>query len=508
MIEERVATTAKKLSGRDSSKRSRLGLPQGAGTRKGFTSEGDVICENCFDAKLKLDDLREEIVRLKKKIKRLENSEIQQARDTTHRPSSRVDFKKDTDPESQKKRGGGKVGHPGRSRTALHSRDAKRNAIIELPRMEKCPDCDVNLKVRDLRERTVVDVAKQKAKRLVFKFQRTRCPQCARIYAPRPPVLPKALYSNRLVAQAAVMHYVHAVSIGTICRILGPEVKESSLIATFQRLGKMCEKAAENFRIEYRKSYVKHADETGWRTDGKSGYAWLFTSPTVSIFTFRETRAAHVAHEVFGPDMLAGVLVVDRYGGYNKAPCAIQYCYAHLLREVAKIGEEFSQDEEVSLFAARLAPLLAQAMRLRTTKIPDIDFYREAAVIKNEILAVFDVPCRHTETQRIYSIFNRRKKRLYHWADDRRVPAENNFAEREIRSAVIARKTSFGSQSEAGAKARSHIMSVLFTAQKRLGGQPVEEWLHQSLNTIAADSSQTLLDVMPLPSHPNILTDT
>lgn len=35
---------------------------------------------------------------------------------------------------------------------------------------------------------------------------------------------------------------------------------------------------------------VKPADETGWRTDGHSGYAWLFCTPALSIFAFRETR--------------------------------------------------------------------------------------------------------------------------------------------------------------------------------------------------------------------------
>ena len=34
--------------------------------------------------------------------------------------------------------------------------------------------------------------------------------------------------------------------------------------------------------------------------------------------------------------------------------------------------------------------------------------------------------------------------RLYHWADDRNVPADNNLAEQDLRPLVIARKISFG----------------------------------------------------------------
>lgn len=57
---------------------------------------------------------------------------------------------------------------------------------------------------------------------------------------------------------------------------------------------------------------------------------------------------------------------------------------------------------------------------------------------------------------------------MYQWASDRRVQADNNRAERELRPTVIARKVSFGSQSEAGAKTRETLMSVLQTLKKRV----------------------------------------
>jgi len=47
------------------------------------------------------------------------------------------------------------------------------------------------------------------------------------------------------------------------------------------------------------------------------------------------------------------------------------------------------------------------------------------------------------------------------------VPADNNRAERELRPLVIARKVSFGSQSDAGAQTREILMTVLHTLKKR-----------------------------------------
>jgi hypothetical protein len=50
---------------------------------------------------------------------------------------------------------------------------------------------------------------------------------------------------------------------------------------------------------------------------------------------------------------------------------------------------------------------------------------------------------------------------------DPAIPAENNCAERDLRGLVIARKVSYGSQSDQGAKTCEGLMSVLHTLAKR-----------------------------------------
>jgi len=136
----------------------------------------------------------------------------------------------------------------------------------------------------------------------------------------------------------------------------------------------------------YRASEVKHADETGWRTDGNNGFSWLFCTPAISIFRVRKTRSASVAKKVFGVEALPGVLVIDRYNGYNKMPCSIQYCYAHLLRTVKDLEKDFPENAEIKSFVQALAPQLTRAISPRTLEITDKQFKRQAAKIKNEII--------------------------------------------------------------------------------------------------------------------------
>ena len=89
------------------------------------------------------------------------------------------------------------------------------------------------------------------------------------------------------------------------------------------------------------------------------------------------------------------------------------------------------------------------------------------------------------------------------WAEDRNVPAENNLAERDLRPTVIARKVSFGSQSDAGAHTRGVLMTVLGSLKKR--GVDVATHLKQVLDELAKDIHQ---DPFPLlfprdPPNPN-----
>ena len=178
-----------------------------------------------------------------------------------------------------------------------------------------------------------------------------------------------------------------------------------------------------------------------------------------------------MARQVFGDQQLPGVLVVDRYNGYNQTPCAIQYCYAHLLREVQDLAKEFPEVEEVSRFVGSFAPLLADARQLRARPLTAAQFGPQALELKVEIKSLVHAPAQHPGIQKIQNIFREQKTRLYHWAKNPAIPADNNRAERELRPLVIARKISFGSQFEQGAQTRETLMTVPHTLRKRTTGR-------------------------------------
>jgi transposase len=420
-------------------------------------------CKQCLEKQRKIDQLQEEIIRLKAKLRYQERT-AQEGFFGSSTPSSKVPVKTGRPAQEPRPQGGGKVGHQGHGRGRIRPDQADRVERIAIG--DVCPDCGGLLKAKGSKSRTVIDCQPVRIQKVVYRLERKRCPHCRRLFTARPPgVLAKCLYSNQLLAHVAVEHYVYGRTLGQIEKQTG--VGYSSLVEALHQLSERFKEVPKALIQAYRQASVKHADETGWRTEGRNGYAWLFCTPDVSIYRFRRTRSGRVAREVFGDNPLPGVLVVDRYNGYNRMPCSLQYCYAHLLRNVHDLEKEFQENEEIHRFVEALAPQLANAIHLRGLGLATRPFKREATKIKNHILQIVNRPARHPAIQTMQDLFRQKADRLYHWADDPHIPADNNRAERELRPLVIARKISFGSQSDAGARTREILMTVLLTLVKR-----------------------------------------
>jgi transposase len=421
-------------------------------------------CEECFNKQREIDYLKEEIQMLKQRLRYKERKE-QEGFLGSSTPSSKIPVKANTS-EKQSKPKGAQQGHKGNGRKAITESDADCIETIESVAGDRCPNCGNPLAEKGIENRIVFDSRPLKMQRILYRLPKKYCAHCRKTFQPQAPgVLPRGLYGNQLIATVSAMHYLHGIPMGRICEQIG--LGAGSLVEVFHNLARLFASVVQKLIEEYRISPVRHADETGWRINGKNGYVWLFATEKISIFLFRKSRSAKVPQSIFGDKQLSGVLVVDRYAAYNKTPCALQYCYAHLLRDVENLEKDFPESGEIKVFVSIMAPLLTTAMNLRSQPIPDEEYYAKAAGIKAQIIAAVEASAVHLGIQHIQNIFHENAHRLYHWVDNRRVPAENNLAERDLRPTVIARKVSFGSLSDAGAHTRSVLMTVLHSLKKQ-----------------------------------------
>ena len=223
---------------------------------------------------------------------------------------------------------------------------------------ESCPECHTALTGGwPQRTREVIDIPAVPAEVTEHVFIARTCPLCRQRRRPRDPLKGLAVGRQRLRANLAslivtlreearlpvrtIQWYLRTfhqlkLSVGAIVRAVhqvarqaGPEVSES-----LERI---------------RSSPVVHAGETGWRENGRNGYAWTFSTATERYF-LRRGRGKEEVDEVLG-DSFEGILVSDFYASYDHYPGLKQRCWAHRLRDIHKLKARYPEDGGLAQWA-------------------------------------------------------------------------------------------------------------------------------------------------------------
>jgi transposase len=451
-------------------------------------------CESCFKKQRRIDELMEENIRLKQQLRQYQKK-AKQGYFGANTPSSQVPVKPNR--SEAKKKPGAKVGHPGRGRQRITKDNADQ--VVEIyPETKECPHGHGALHKHKIHERGVLDMLPLKIIQQLQLLMEMKCPVCNfRVKAKAQNVMPKNLYSNTLLSNISMLYYQHGIPLRRLCKIFG--LRPGSLIHNFHRLAQALQSIYQKIIKDYRTARVKHADETSWRINGKNGWAWVFCNLQTVIFHFTDSRKGEVARNMIGKSNGNDVVVVDRYGGYNGIDPPRQFCFAHLLRDVQQLEKDFPDNQEVVIFQGVFAPFLSEAMKLRNQPIDDETYHYKAKSLKRKIVRTANKDSRHPAIAQIQEIFLNHPKQLFHWVNDRRIPADNNQGEREIRSSVISRKLSFGSQSALGANTRSVLMSVFRTLDKRQRQQSTDQHFEKMLNAIEKKNRKLSVKASLLP---------
>ena len=409
-------------------------------------------------------------------------------------PSSKQINKVNSTAENRAKLGGAKLGHTGHGRQEFTAEEVDQTVDLEV--MPELCDCGSNAWQPDrIISHSVYRFIPARIEKCLYRKWEYVCSACGRsATGPTPGVMPGALFGNALAAHLLTEHYGHGQTVGSLEKRW--DVNHGSFFQLAHRTADQLEKCFDYILFRLRQdSRLVHADETPWSMDGARGYAWFFGNDDFKVFLFRHTRGSIVPKNVIGTDPLEMVLVTDRYGGYTAdLKVARQYCFVHLLRDLKKQELDFPDEPEVRHFAADLKPQLVTAIELRNGGLSLKNYRRRAAAIKKKIIKICAAPARHPAVQYIQNIFREHQDKMFQWVKSPDIPAENNFAERALRPMVIARKISFGSQSERGLKTREILMTILHTARCR-GHDPVE-FLARALDLLAENNLTAVIRLL------------
>jgi transposase len=373
----------------------------------------------------------------------------------------------------RKKKPGAREGHAPARRPAPKHIDERKDH-----RLQRCPCCGGELQRCDrTRTRTIEDFLKD-LRTVVTEhtIHRDYCPACKKHVEPVvPDAMPNATIGHRAISLTSWLHYGLGLSIQQVRELalcqFQTHLSAGGLVAAWQRLAEVLEPWYVQIGLDAKASAVLHADETGWRMNGKTWWLWCFANRVTCYYMLDPSRG-YPALDKFFADAFDGVLVTDFWAAYNAFAAERQCCLAHLLRELEKV-DLTNGSAEWKAFAKTLRRLVRDGIRLR--KRADFSPEKYASRIRRidaRLVALSEATYRDADAARLAQRLRKHTDELFTFLDYPEVPYDNNLAERMIRPAVILRKNCQSNRSEKGAAVQAVLMSVYRTL-KLCGHDPL-----------------------------------
>ena len=418
--------------------------------------------------------------------------------------------------------------HPGRN---VIPEDIEHEEVVhDISPEEKMCDCCGNVKVEISRKKhTVVERIPARYKATVHIRPVYGCPKCKSGISVAEPVvlpIPKGIADVHLLCFVIISKYRYHLPLYRIQRQIFHESRiwftRSTIVSWLRHLYKTVRRIHYELLGEYKRSPVKHADESPIKVrygdiPGKhhEGRMWAGVgrdgpgSPVAAVFHYDKSRSAGAA-EVFLKGSRAGdVLMVDGCSSYNapvrKYSLIELNCMAHARRKFVeafeagyhkdyckKIIRKFGQLYRLERFAENTHADTEKRLQLRQLYSKKV-VAEIKAYLTNPGFAV--LPSNKTGEAINYML--NRWEQLTRFLENGIYPIDNNPVERIIRALAIGRKNWLYAGSESGAKWCAAYYSIFSTCL--LNNINPEEYLPDVLMRLAMrPDNADVKDLLPV----------
>jgi hypothetical protein len=376
---------------------------------------------------------------------------------------------------------------PGRKKGTGRFASRRRPAPEEVTDTKKeplayCPECDGELTQRKEHEQFVVDIPPVEPIITRYVTESGYCPTCQKRARSRHPEqisdatgAAGVVIGPRAKALAADMKHRFGVSYGKVCGLMedafGLQGTRGGWYQAGVRLAQQARPVYKELVEVLRESAIVHADETGWRIGTLSAWLWVFTNQETTVYTIRRSRGHEVVLDILGAEF-AGILNTDCFLAYDAKALndwLKQKCVGHLLRNLSEI--EASKTGGAVPFARNVTQLLRDGLQLKAEKadLSPATFAERAAVLEKRLDQLCHERRRFTDPDnaRFAKRLRKHREHLLRFLYVDELDATNNLAERQLRPAVITRKTTGCNRTDEGAETHAILSSVLTTCHQR-----------------------------------------
>lgn len=395
-----------------------------------------------------------------------------------------------------KRKRGGQPGHDGHERQLV-----KPDALVEV-KPESCVHCGDRLTGEDADpwRHQVTEVPRISAQVTEYRLHSLCCAGCGqRTGAAWPEGVPRGAFGPRLQAIVAVCSGAYRLSKRNIAELVhdffGVEISLGSVSNLEEATSEALAVPYEEAGVAVRATQVVHADETGWYQKSKLAWLWIAITSTIAVFLIRTSRSAKVAQELLGKHFV-GFLVSDQYQGYHwLSGRRRQFCWAHLIRGFRGLLEWPAAKALGERFLDFSERMFSQWHRIRDGTSSRAAFKITAESLRQEFAALLGegMGSSHARVRGMCKTLLRHEPSLWTFVGHAGVEPTNNRAERALRTAVIWRKISFGTDSERGSRFVERMLTAVTTL--RLQGRNVLEYVASACH--AAHLGQTAPSLLP-----------
>ena len=376
--------------------------------------------------------------------------------------------------EPSGRKSGGQLGHEGHGRKLKPVSEVDQ--IIDV-RPEQCGQCGTLLLGEDGEPERHQVTELPRIKPVVTEYRRHRlgCVACgASTQAEWPATMPAGSFGPRVQATVGYLTGRMGASqrevqdlLATLCQT---DVSVGSVGALEQAVSTALAVPVAEAATYVQRQPVRNADETSWREKTKRAWLWISVTPLVTIFRLLKTRGAAGAKDLLGA-VVWGTIGTDRYAGYHWIdPRQRQFCWAHLKREFIAWSERTGETARIgrALFAVE-HQLFTLWHRVREGTLAWADFQVAMLPLMARVktLLVEGVAGADAKTQGTCRNLLKREVALWTFVWEPGVEPTNNCAERPLRRAVLWRRRSFGTQSEAGSQFVERILTAVTTLRQQ-----------------------------------------
>lgn len=441
----------------------------------------------------------EETSELKARVLELENELLKSQREAKrqaapHRRRMRI-------PKGEHKKPGRPEGHEPAWRRPPPAEEV--DETVEVPLEHCCPDCGDELVDFERHVHHVTDLPEiPKLKVTKYVTYSGRCPCCRQRWNSRAADQPSfatgaagTSIGHNALALATQMRTRLGVTLrklaGFFTDVFGMPISPAGLLGVLDRASTALEPSYEAIQTALQESDVVCADETGWRLNSESAWAWVFTNYQYTLYTISRSRGHQIPLGVLGPEF-KGCLLTDCFSGYDPLPYDKAKCMAHLIRSLADVEE--LQTRGAVRFPRAALQILRDAMDLRRRKpnLPPGYYDEGVAELEARLDQLLAGNITEPKNLRLAKRLRKHREHLLTFLYRSEVDPTNNQAERQIRPLVIQRKLSAGNRSERGAVVHSVLTSVMATCYQ------------QGLNfmNIVVEALRDPVALLPLPRPP------